>query len=375
MIDKKRIYKYISITSSIIAVALIVSLMVPSFTLAQGESVTMTQNENELSITTKINAINVNNSALYVIKSDDLTIPTTPDGMENFANNHVNEIKGVVSEANQTFTCKVNEAGKYYAVVLLMENKEIKDEDGNSVTSGVYTSAISANYVVKFEEDNKQEEKEDNKKEENKAENNQEEKKEQELKQETKTEINPEDKKENKPEIKQEPKKEQKVEQKVEQKNEEKSDVKVEENKNDDVLQIRVIQQTEANLDKDNQEEYPELVDESNNKEDSKEIKQETNKKADKKVENQKAENKEEKKEEKNTKTDVKTDNNTQNSAQAQNKKEKKVEDKTVINKNENVVKEKLPQTGDDKTGVIISIVVFSLISIVSFIKYKKVTE
>ena len=104
MIDNKKIYKYLSITSFIIVIALMANLIVPSFTLAQGESVTITRNEDSLEITAKIGALNVNKSMLYVIKSDNLDIPKTPQQMEVFASNHVNEIKGIITETEQTFT-------------------------------------------------------------------------------------------------------------------------------------------------------------------------------------------------------------------------------------------------------------------------------
>lgn len=156
MTKNKKIYKYISVISLLISIALIANLIIPSFTMAQGENVTIGETEDGLVITTKISNANLNISKLYVVKAENLAIPTNSDQMESFANDHSNELKGTITQTNQTFTHDIDGAGKYYAVVLLMEEKQSQDQEGNPVTSTVYTETISNSYTVSSGEDNTQ---------------------------------------------------------------------------------------------------------------------------------------------------------------------------------------------------------------------------
>lgn len=441
MINSKRFYKYISVISVIITIALMTNLLMPSYTMAQGDSILISRNENTLEIKTKISALNVNKSMLYVIKAENLEIPATPEAMENFANNHVNEIKGIITETEQTFTYNVDESGKYYAVVLLIQDKEIEDAEGNKVTSGVYTSARSASYVVKYEEEKVEENKTDeNKTADNKTEENkevkkevkQEDKKEESKPEETKQEkIKPQEEKQQEAAKSEQGSKEQKQEQPVVPFMDNRVKQAQPENNTDDTLNINLQNQTNAGNKDDKYDDYIELEEttapkseepakteevklnkikailnapiqvekeeRSENKEEVKSENKEENKeqnKVEQKNETKqdvqpevKQENKvEEKKEEVKTevknqpeikKEESKTENKTENITNILNKEEKAESNnkKTLDEKLEDVHNfdspEKLPQTGDDKTGIMFAIAFFSLLSIVSFIKYR----
>ena len=157
MTKNKKIYKYISIISLIIAIALIANLIIPSFTIASGESITISENpKDELIISTKINNANVGKSMLFVIKADSLAIPSTKDEMEAFAEQHIEEIEGTIVSTSQTFTVSKDGPGKYYAVILLMEDKDVPDpeNEGNTVKKGEYTGVVSNSYTVKDDSQN-----------------------------------------------------------------------------------------------------------------------------------------------------------------------------------------------------------------------------
>ena len=151
MTKNKRIYKYTSIISLIIAIALIASLIIPSFTIASGESISISENDNdELVVTTKINNANVGKSTLFIIKAESLAMPSNPEEMETFANQHIGDIKGEISSTSQTFTIQKEGPGKYYAVILLKEEKNVQDpeNEGNTIKREEYTETVSNSYTV-----------------------------------------------------------------------------------------------------------------------------------------------------------------------------------------------------------------------------------
>ncbi|MCR5147304.1 MAG: LPXTG cell wall anchor domain-containing protein [Clostridia bacterium] len=371
----KKMYKYISVISFIIVVSLSINLMFPVLTKAEGNYIkAQTNDDSTVTIQVVIDNIYKEISKLYIVKADNLAVPKTEEELMKFESDYTaNSIIEYLNDTNNEFTKPIDEPGKYYAVVILKKHSQ------NNADDEIYVTAMSATYTYTVN-------KEDGKEENNKQDNN-ENKTENKDVNPNKTDNNQNSNKDNtSEENKNEKNNEEQTKVEVNKKEEKKTENSAKKDIVEEVMQVTVNQKQEKDFDSD---EYEELKDVNDKKEENNNNKKEEQKSA---VKSEvKAEVKTEpeikvesliKKEniENNNNKNTNTKNNNQvkinNEKKAENKGEKvnqkSVVDETMfINKNENKSEQKLPQTGEDDSGLKIAIALFSLIGIASFVKYK----
>ena len=338
MQNNKKMYKYISVVSFVIVVTLIINLMFPALSKAEGNYIKAQPNDDStVKIQVVIDNIYKEVSKLYIIKADEISIPKTEEELIKFETDYTaNSIIEYLNNTNNEFIKPIEEPGKYYAVVLLKKRAQNNSDDE------IYVTAMSATYTFIANKEGKKQQDNDKKTDDIKIDNNQ---------------------TDNSKGL-----------------NEEKLDNRDESNKDntegnkateivEDVMQIKVNSNKEQSL---NIDEYEELIDANDKKEENKNIEEKENK--DKSIikpedvdNNKNIEQKNNKNEnEKNDIDERKEDNNNEKIVS-----KRIIVPTTIIEKEENKSKLNLPQTGEDNTGLIIAITIFSIIGLTSFAKYK----